>query len=48
MNIIIRNEKESECFYVEAMTHYSFWNVYKPGCDEPVMVHNIKPSGLML
>lgn len=24
------------------MTRYSFWNVYKPGCDEHVIVHKLR------
>ncbi len=48
MNINIRNERESEYFYVEAMTRYSFWNVYKPGCDEHVMVHKLRQSEVFI
>lgn len=44
MNINIRNEKVSEYFYVETITRYSFWNVYKPGCDEHVMVHKLRKT----
>lgn len=44
MNINIRTEKESEYLYVEAMARYSFWNVYKPGCDEHVMVHKLRKT----
>lgn len=44
MRISIRNENDSDFAYVEAMTRYCFWNVYKPGCDEHVMVHNIRKS----
>lgn len=42
MNIFIRNEEKKDYFYVEAMTRYSFWNVYKPGCDEHVIVHKLR------
>ena len=42
MNLVIRVEKESDYFYVETMTRESFWNVYKPGCDEHVMVHKLR------
>ena len=44
MDIVIRNEKEIEYRYVETMTRASFWNVYKPGCDEHVMVHKLRQS----
>ncbi|MDI6617104.1 MAG: N-acetyltransferase [Clostridiales bacterium] len=42
MNITIRLEKESDYRSVEYMTREAFWNVYKPGCDEHLIVHKIR------
>ncbi len=42
MSVSIRNERENEYFYVETMIRSSFWNVYKPGCDEHVMAHKLR------
>ncbi len=44
MNIIIRKENEKEYVYVESVIRASFWNVYKPGCDEHVMAHKLRES----
>ena len=42
MNIILRNENENDYFTVENLTREAFWNVYKPGCDEHLLAHNIR------
>lgn len=42
MELILRNETESEYFAVENLTREAFWNVYKPGCDEHLLVHTIR------
>ncbi len=42
MNIILRNEIEKDYFIVENLTREAFWNVYKPGCDEHLLTHNIR------
>ena len=42
MNIILRNETEKDYFTVENLTREAFWNVYKPGCDEHLLTHNIR------
>ncbi|MCQ2983270.1 MAG: N-acetyltransferase, partial [Treponemataceae bacterium] len=39
MEIEIRKEKESEYPATEKMVRESFWNKYKPGCNEHFMVH---------
>lgn len=44
MNISIRLENENDYRNVENMTREAFWDVYKPGCDEHLMVHNIRKS----
>ena len=42
MNIILRNEIGKDYFTVENLTREAFWNVYKPGCDEHLLTHNIR------
>jgi predicted N-acetyltransferase YhbS len=42
MNISIRLEEENDYRNVEYMTREAFWNVYKPGCDEHLIVHKIR------
>lgn len=40
----IRLEKESDFFKVENLTREAFWNVYRPGCTEHLVVHNLRQS----
>jgi len=42
MNISIRLEEENDYRNVEYMTREAFWNVYKPGCDEHLIIHKIR------
>lgn len=42
MTISIRLEEEKDYKDTEFMTREAFWNVYKPGCDEHLIVHNIR------
>lgn len=35
-------EKDSDYFEVEKIIRESFWNVYKPGCDEHFIVHKLR------
>lgn len=42
MDIIIRKETEADHFETEAMTRRSFWNKFKPGCDEHLLVHSLR------
>ena len=42
MNISIRLEKENDYRVVEYLTREAFWNLYKPGCDEHLIVHKIR------
>lgn len=39
MGIILRLEKESDYKIVENVTREVFWNVYKPGCNEHLILH---------
>lgn len=42
MNISIRLEEEKDFRSVEYLTREAFWNLYKPGCDEHLIVHKIR------
>ena len=42
MNITIRPEEEKDYNSVENLTREAFWNVYRPGCDEHLLIHNIR------
>jgi len=42
IDIILRLEEEKDYNSVENLTREAFWNVYKPGCDEHLLVHNIR------
>ena len=38
----IRLEEEKDYFEVENLTREAFWNVYRPGCFEHLVVHNLR------
>ena len=38
----IRLEQEKDYFNVENLTREAFWNVYRPGCMEHYVVHNLR------
>ena len=40
-NIIIRLERENEYHEVENLVRESFWNVYRPGCLEHYVLHQL-------
>jgi len=42
MDIIIRNETESDYRVVEEITREAFWNLYFPGCNEHYLVHKMR------
>jgi len=42
INVLLRPEEEKDYNSVENLTREAFWNVYKPGCDEHLLVHNIR------
>jgi predicted N-acetyltransferase YhbS len=42
MDIKLRLEEEKDYKIVENLTREAFWNVYKPGCDEHLVLHNIR------
>lgn len=42
MNISIRHEKEKDFKAVEELTREAFWDLYKPGCEEHLIVHKMR------
>lgn len=40
----IRQATATDYFSTENLTRESFWNLYKPGCDEHLMLHNLRKS----
>lgn len=42
VTITIRRENESDYREVENLTREAFWDVYKPGCDEHLIVHKLR------
>lgn len=41
-NIIIRLEQANEYREVENLVRESFWNVYRPGCLEHYVLHQLR------
>jgi len=39
-----RLENESDYFEAEVLTREAFWNVYRPGCNEHLVLHNLRIS----
>ena len=44
MDIIIKQTEKGFFFQTENLTREAFWNLYKPGCDEHLVLHNIRKS----
>src|SRR4030043_2073807 len=44
MDVIIRNERESDYRVVEGVVREAFWNLYVPGCSEHFVLHNLRKS----
>lgn len=42
MEYVIRLENEQDYRETENVTREAFWDVYKPGCDEHLILHNIR------
>ncbi len=42
MNIVIRQEKETEYKIVENVAREAFWNLYTLGCEEHFVIHKIR------
>jgi len=48
MDIILRLEEEKDYRCVENLTREAFWNVYKPGCDEHFLLHQMRRSAYFI
>ena len=44
MNIILRLEEEKDFRVVENLTREAFWNLYRPGCSEHFVLHQLRRS----
>lgn len=44
MNINIKRETPADYKIVEEITREAFWNLYVPGCEEHLLVHNLRQS----
>lgn len=44
MNIILKKEEEKDFIEVEGLTRKAFWNVYRPGCCEHLVLHKLRES----
>jgi predicted N-acetyltransferase YhbS len=42
--VLLRPEEENDYNAVENLTREAFWNVYRPGCDEHLLIHNMRSS----
>ena len=42
LDVLLRPEEEKDYNSVENLTREAFWNVYKPGCDEHLLIHNMR------
>jgi predicted N-acetyltransferase YhbS len=42
MEIKLRIEEEKDYKIVENLTREVFWNVHFPGCDEHLLIHNLR------
>ena len=44
MEVLIRRTSENDFFQTETITREAFWNLYKPGCVEHLILHNLRKS----
>jgi predicted N-acetyltransferase YhbS len=44
MNLIIKQALPEDFAITENITREAFWNVYKPGCSEHLVLHNLRKS----
>ncbi len=47
-HILIRKEKTNEFRTVENLVREAFWDVYRPGCNEHLLVHRLRNSSIHL
>jgi predicted N-acetyltransferase YhbS len=48
MDIKIRIANEKDFDKIEFIVRESFWNIYTPGCDEHLIIHNIHKNVLKI
>jgi len=48
MEIVLRLEEERDFTIVEDLTREAFWNVYCPGADEHLLVHNLRKANVFI
>jgi predicted N-acetyltransferase YhbS len=44
MEILIQRTKQKDFLTTENITRETFWNLFKPGCDEHLVLHNLRKS----
>lgn len=44
MNLIIKQTSREDFRITENITREAFWNIYKPGCSEHLVLHNLRKS----
>ena len=44
MKILIQKTKPKDFLITENITRETFWNLFKPGCDEHLVLHNLRKS----
>lgn len=44
MNLMIKQTSREDFRITENITREAFWNVYKPGCSEHLVLHNLRKS----
>jgi len=44
MELIITKTDKNDFFKTENITREAFWNLYKPGCDEHLILHQLRES----
>jgi predicted N-acetyltransferase YhbS len=42
IDILLKPEEEKDYNAVENLTREAFWNIYRPGCDEHLLIHNMR------
>lgn len=44
MNLLVKQINQNDFAITENITREAFWNVYKPGCSEHLVLHNLRKS----
>ncbi|HBZ66504.1 MAG TPA: GNAT family N-acetyltransferase [Bacteroidales bacterium] len=48
MEILIQRTKPNDFLITENITRETFWNLFKPGCDEHLVLHNLRKRNCYL